>query len=67
MDGQQRLTTLKLLLSYFNKNPNINLNFEYRDESNQSLNNLGDNKYGNSIEIGYKFILDIFSKNSKRK
>ncbi|MDK9429861.1 DUF262 domain-containing HNH endonuclease family protein [Gallibacterium anatis] len=62
IDGQQRLTTLKLLLSYFNKNPNINLNFEYRDESNQSLNNLGDNKYGNSIEIGYKFILDIFSK-----
>lgn len=62
IDGQQRLTTLKLLLSYFNKNPNINLNFEYRDESNQSLNNLGNNEYGNSIEIGYKFILDIFSK-----
>lgn len=66
IDGQQRLTTLKLLLSYFNKklnvkNSNINLNFEYRDESNQSLNNLGNNKYENSIEIGYKFILDIFS------
>ncbi|MEH8026358.1 DUF262 domain-containing HNH endonuclease family protein [Gallibacterium anatis] len=61
IDGQQRLTTLKLLLSYLDKNPNINLNFEYRDESNQSLNNLGNNKYENSIEIGYKFILDIFS------
>ncbi|MEH8093590.1 DUF262 domain-containing HNH endonuclease family protein [Gallibacterium anatis] len=62
IDGQQRLTTLKLLLSYFNQSPNINLTFEHRDESNQSLNNLGDNKYGNNIEIGYKFILDIFSK-----
>ncbi|OBW95795.1 DUF262 domain-containing protein [Gallibacterium anatis] len=71
IDGQQRLTTLKLLLSYLdknpnNKNPNINLNFEYRDESNQSLNNLGDNnKYGNSIEIGYKFILDVFNEKNK--
>ncbi|BFQ92942.1 DUF262 domain-containing protein [Gallibacterium anatis] len=62
IDGQQRLTTLKLLLSYFNQSPNINLTFEHRDESNQSLNNLGNNEYGNSIEIGYKFILDIFSK-----
>lgn len=62
IDGQQRLTTLKLLLSYFNQSPNINLTFEHRDESNQSLNNLGkNNEYGNSIEIGYKFILDIFS------
>lgn len=66
IDGQQRLTTLKLLLSYLDKNPNINLNFEYRDESNQSLNNLGDNnKYGNSIEIGYKFILDVFNEKNK--
>ncbi|MEH8108355.1 DUF262 domain-containing HNH endonuclease family protein [Gallibacterium anatis] len=73
IDGQQRLTTLKLLLSYFNNDPNvlnkdsnINLNFEYRDESNQSLNNLGkNNEYGNSIEIGYKFILDIFRAKNK--
>ena len=66
IDGQQRLTTLKLLLSYLDKNPNINLNFEYRDESNQSLNNLGNNnEYGNSIEIGYKFILDIFRAKNK--
>ncbi|MEE3622361.1 DUF262 domain-containing protein, partial [Avibacterium paragallinarum] len=51
IDGQQRLTTLKLLLSYFNQSPNINLTFEHRDESNQSLNNLGkNNEYGNSIE-----------------
>lgn len=72
IDGQQRLTTLKLLLSYYNKNfndnLNINLNFEYRDESNQSLNNLdNNNEYGNSIEIGYKFILDIFSKKNSEK
>ncbi|MCW9710520.1 DUF262 domain-containing HNH endonuclease family protein [Avibacterium sp. 21-586] len=67
IDGQQRLTTLKLLLSYLNNHPNINenqninLNFEYRDKSNQSLNDLGNSEYGNSIEIGYKFILDIFN------
>ncbi|KGQ64912.1 hypothetical protein IO43_03915 [Gallibacterium anatis 7990] len=66
IDGQQRLTTLKLLLSYLDQNRNINLNFEYRDESNQSLNNLGNNnEYGNSIEIGYKFILDIFRAKNK--
>ncbi|MFC0308465.1 DUF262 domain-containing protein [Gallibacterium trehalosifermentans] len=67
IDGQQRLTTLKLLLSYHSTNKNINLTFEHRDESNHSLNNLGkNNQYNNSIEIGYKIILDIFSaKNNK--
>ncbi|PVX40649.1 uncharacterized protein DUF262 [Pasteurella langaaensis DSM 22999] len=67
VDGQQRLTTLKLLLTYYNKvyedNRNIDLAFEYRKDSNASLANLnGKNECKNNIEVGYKTISNILSK-----
>lgn len=46
IDGQQRLTTLRLLLTALEKN-NIKLSFEHRDASNNSLNNLK-TKIGNT-------------------
>lgn len=58
IDGQQRLTTLKLLLSYYGKSDNINLEFEHRDESNNSLKKLSsdNNSQKNSIEHGFEII-----------
>lgn len=58
IDGQQRLTTLKLLLSYYGKSDNINLEFEHRDESNHSLKKLSsdNNSQKNSIEHGFEII-----------
>lgn len=58
IDGQQRLTTLKLLLSYYGKSDNINLEFEHRDESNHGLKNLSsdNNSQKNSIEHGFEII-----------
>lgn len=62
IDGQQRLTTLKLLLIYYNKyyekSENINLKFEHRDDSNQSFNNLSleNTSIKNTIEQGFEFI-----------
>lgn len=62
IDGQQRLTTLKLLLSYYNKlydkSEEINLDFEHREQSNLSLEKLSlDNSYQeNSIEQGFEII-----------
>lgn len=66
IDGQQRLTTLKLLLSYYNKEESINLDFEYRDESNHSFKNIHLNKNNkrNSIEQGFE-IINILKPSSK--
>ncbi|WP_044470425.1 DUF262 domain-containing protein [Mannheimia massilioguelmaensis] len=68
IDGQQRLTTLKLLLAYYDINQSVNLTFEHRDESNFSFKNLsGDNYTKNSIDLGYKIISNIFEQFDKQK
>lgn len=57
IDGQQRLTTLKLLLSYYNKKENIHLDFEHRNESNDSFKNLHSKQsQKNAIEQGFQII-----------
>lgn len=64
IDGQQRLTTLKLLLSYYNqrcnKQEHINLTFEHREVSNHSLSNLtNSSKESDNITLGYQIISNI--------
>ncbi|HDL5482769.1 TPA: DUF262 domain-containing protein, partial [Mannheimia haemolytica] len=64
IDGQQRLTTLKLLLSYYNlkysEQKHINLTFEHREASNYSLSNLtNSSKESDSIRLGYQIISNI--------
>ncbi|AGH38656.1 hypothetical protein F542_8250 [Bibersteinia trehalosi USDA-ARS-USMARC-188] len=57
IDGQQRLTTLKLLLSYYNKKENVHLDFEHRNESNDSFKNLHSKQsQKNAIEQGFQII-----------
>lgn len=69
IDGQQRLTTLKLLLSYYNqrydKQEHINLTFEHREVSNYSLSNLtNSSKESDSIRFGYQIISNILEQKS---
>lgn len=64
IDGQQRLTTLKLLLSYYNQKyqeqKDIHLTFEHREASNCSLLNLTNNsKESDNITLGYQIIHNI--------
>ena len=70
VDGQQRLTTLFLLLTYL-KDSSINsnsLSFEAREKSNRTLKYLFDMKrkveedplYSSEIITGYKVISDYF-------
>lgn len=61
IDGQQRLTTIFLLLSYLGKNFSKDaLTFEAREKSNLTLQNLGENlddKFrAKEIDEGYKII-----------
>lgn len=73
IDGQQRLTTLKLLLSYYNQQQeykeqkHINLTFEHREESNHTLSNLTNNlKESNNIILGYQIIDNILKQKSSQ-
>lgn len=71
IDGQQRLTTIFLLLSYLGKNFSKDaLTFEAREKSNFTLRNLGENlddKFrAKEIDEGYnKIIKEFFIKNGK--
>ena len=70
IDGQQRLTTIFLLLSYLGKNFSKDaLTFEAREKSNLTLRNLGENlddKFrAKEIDKGYKIIKGFFIKNGK--
>ncbi|MEG9545577.1 DUF262 domain-containing HNH endonuclease family protein [Mannheimia sp. HC-2023] len=69
IDGQQRLTTLKLLLSYYNQKyqdqKDIHLTFEHREASNYSLSNLtNSSKESDSIRLGYQIISNILEQKS---
>lgn len=62
IDGQQRLTTLMILLTYL-KERNINLSFDYRDESNNALKNIENKVYQHtSIFKGFKIIQQALKK-----
>lgn len=71
IDGQQRLTTLKLLLSYYNQEKNIYLDFEHRKESNDSFEKLHSKQsQKNSIEQGFQIIKnynELLDKDKKQK
>lgn len=65
IDGQQRLTTLVILLTFLNNigleniniQENINLKFDHRNDSNEALIAINsDNPCEHSISLGYKLI-----------
>ncbi|MDP8034195.1 DUF262 domain-containing protein [Pasteurella atlantica] len=69
IDGQQRLTTLYILLSYLGKN-NIDekLGFEHREQSTSSLKKLKDKTIPNdNIGNAYKIIENFFKNKDKTK
>ena len=76
IDGQQRLTTLFLLLSYLNLVTKNSLRFEAREKSNRTLNairNIKDKEeeftsdvlYSNEIVKGYSYIKNYFESGYK--
>lgn len=70
IDGQQRLTTLFLLIQYLKEKPvkNINLSFDCREKSNKTLKAIGNNIDNVDIELetsildGLKIIEQWFSR-----
>ncbi|MDR0846297.1 MAG: DUF262 domain-containing HNH endonuclease family protein [Lactobacillales bacterium] len=67
VDGQQRLTTIYLIIKAAGKNPNFTLNYETRDGSADFLRNISQNANGVSENIDYfyftqtyKMALDFF-------
>lgn len=64
IDGQQRLTTLSIVLSALNNHKNINLQFESRQTSTDSLNSLFENGKCEeaTMNTAYQVAKDFFSK-----
>ncbi|OOS02020.1 hypothetical protein B0186_01270 [Canicola haemoglobinophilus] len=56
IDGQQRLTTLSILLSSLENKRNINLSFQHREASNNSLKKIEDVIQSPRIEEGFEII-----------
>lgn len=56
IDGQQRLTTLSILLSSLENKRNINLSFQHREASNNSLKEIENDIQSPRIKDGFRII-----------
>ena len=59
IDGQQRLTTLTLIMHYLGKLSFRNVSFEHRDESEQALSNLNSEKLPSNFSQALKTIKKV--------
>ena len=59
IDGQQRLTTLTLIMHHLGKLGFINVSFEHRDESEQALSNLNSEKLPSNFSQALKTIKKV--------
>ena len=59
IDGQQRLTTLTLIMHYLDKLVFRNVSFEHRDESEQALSNLNSKKLPSNFSQALKTIKKV--------
>ena len=59
IDGQQRLTTLTLIMHYLGKLSFRNVSFEHRDESEQALSNLNSEKLPSNFSQSLKTIKKV--------
>ena len=59
IDGQQRLTTLTLIMHHFGKLGFRNVSFEHRDESEQALSNLNSEKLPSNFSQALKTIKKV--------
>ena len=60
IDGQQRLTTLTLIMHHLDKLVFRNVSFEHRDESQQALSNLNSEKLPSNFSQALKTIKKVF-------
>ena len=60
IDGQQRLTTLTLIMHYLDKLVFRNVSFEHRDESEQALSNLNSETLPSNFSQALKTIKKVF-------
>ena len=69
IDGQQRLTTLTLIMHYLGKLSFRNVSFEHRDESEQALSNLNSEKLPSNFSQALKTIKKVIDEwgNNKDK
>jgi len=69
IDGQQRLTTLTLIMHHLGKLSFRNVSFEHRDESEQALSNLNSEKLPSNFSQALKTIKKIIDEwgNNKDK
>ena len=59
IDGQQRLTTLTLIMHHLGKLSFRNVSFEHRDESEQALSNLNSEKLPSNFSQALKIIKKV--------